>query len=92
MSSDTPRTPAIIIACSRIEALMHGATHFRFTGKNATAVYSDGSQETAEISPEMASEVESYYNYKERGGPPCDCPSTFSILAAIQSARAKGKP
>ena len=85
------KAPAIIIACPRIEALMHGATHFRFAGRNATAVYSDGDEETAEISPEMASEVESYYNYQERGGPPCDCPSTFSLLNAIQSQMAKGE-
>jgi len=81
------KTPAIIIACTTIEAMMHGATHFRFAGRNATAFYSDGTQETAEVPAAMADAVKAYYDYQENSGGAADCPSTFSMISEIQSKR-----
>jgi selenocysteine lyase/cysteine desulfurase len=78
---------SIVIACSVIESMMHGVAYFKFKGNQATAVYTDGTEETAPIPEDVKEAVQAYYRYQNENGPECDCPNTFSIVSAIQDNR-----
>lgn len=88
----TPSTGAnIIIAQTVIEAMTHGVVYFSLPlkrGCNLTAVYSDGTKETAEVKPETAQALRDYYAYANADGKKCECPSGFSLVSEIQSKRA----
>jgi hypothetical protein len=80
----------IIITQTVIEAMMHGVVYFQLPlkrGNKLTAVYSDGTKETAEVKPETAAKLRAYYRYANDGGPNCECPSGFSLVSEIQSKR-----
>lgn len=76
-----------ILVCSGIETMMHGVAYFKFAGKNCTAVYSDRTEETAEIPEALRLSMRGYYAYQNENGPACDAPNTFALVSAIQDHR-----
>lgn len=82
---------SIIIAQTPIEAMMHGVAWYSLPlkkGNVCTAVYTDGTKESAEIPSDLAEEVRAYYSYANEGGAICECPSGFRLVSAIHSNRA----
>ena len=76
------------LICSNVEAMMHGVSRFTLRGRHCTAIYSDGSKETAEIPEALAKPFADYVAYQMGDiNTPCDAPNSFSLVAAIQSKR-----
>lgn len=80
----------IILTQSPIHAMMHGVAWFELqAGRKCTAVYTDGTRETAEISKENADAIRAYHNYQSTdGSAPVAEPNGFSIVGDIQEKRA----
>jgi hypothetical protein len=80
----------IIFTQTVIECAMHGVVYFSLPlkrGRQLTAVYSDGTKETAEVKPETAQSLRDYHSYANADGKKCECPSGFSLVSEIQSKR-----
>lgn len=83
------KTPLILV-CSNVEAMMHGVSRFYFSGRKGrecTAVYTDGTKESATIPEVLAVAMRNYYVYQCENGVPADAPNTFALVSAIQSKR-----
>ena len=76
-----------MLACSAVEVMMHGVKWFTFTGSRCTAVYTDGTNETAEIPSALVNAQRDYFLYQNADGKACEAPNTFALVSAIQSKR-----
>lgn len=77
----------MLLACSRIESLMHGVAYFTLKGGTLTAHYDDGTTESAEAKPETAVHFKKYVAYQENQGPEVNPPNAFALVSEIQSHR-----
>lgn len=82
------KTAALVLACSNIEAMMHGVALFRFSGRKCTAVYTDGPTESAVIPAALVKAMRDYHAYQCENGPEALPPNTFALVSAIQAHRA----
>ena len=81
------KTCDFALVCPVIETLMHGVQMFKFHGSKCTAVYTDGTEETARIPQALIKAMRDYNAYQNENGPACDAPNSFSLVSAIQSKR-----
>lgn len=84
---------SIILAQTVITSMMHGVAYFSLplsprNGNACTAIYTDSTQETADIGPELAKQVRAAHTWQNGGkGPEVEAPSGFSLVSAIQAKR-----
>lgn len=86
------KTQNIVVACSVIEAMMHGVAWFILypnSNNYLEAVYTDGTKEGAHVKAETRSAIEMYHAYQSGKGPEVKAPNTFSLVSEIQSHRPK---
>jgi hypothetical protein len=77
----------ICLPLSRMDSTLTGVSHFRLplkSGNSCTAVYVDGSEDTAPIKPEQAAQIRAYSAYQD-GGAFAEAPNPFALLGEIQA-------
>lgn len=70
--------------------MMHGVAWFKLhpASQNfCTAVYTDGTEESAHISATLRGQFEAYHRYQESDGPASEPPKSFALVSEIQAAR-----